>query len=357
MIQHFIITPFSYRNFYFTKKKGLDPLKPKRLEHRFRMFEIACLPGILNQENQNFTWILIVDPALPEKYRKRLETLISVRRGSYLLEFSEEINLAKLNWLKQWIKPQTKYIVTTTIGDDDALFDGFTTYVSNHINQLNDLSKLPPVLFFGAGNEVFWDFYWSNNAPLGYKKQRKMFAPSAAGFSVCCKYPEIDFSIFSFSHVSSQFLYNHKNKIAANAPVIKDQIAKETKLIKEAVKIPLLNWDGILTQENYHTISFDGLHTVILNHPDNIQFMRFFGNPWWREPVNTENSFEGVSLNFELAADYIKKYRKSWRLFFWLVIRQFIFFDDDYKGETAFNIFVKRIKGVRKIAWGVRNMN
>ncbi len=357
MFQHFIITRFSYRSYYYLKKKGQDPLNPKRLDHRFKMFEIICLPSILNQVNQDFTWVLIVDSALPEKYRCRLEKLISQRNRSFLYTVPPQPQFGKLGWLKQWINPKTQFVITTTIDDDDGLFGGFTKYISKHINQLKDSSKLPPMLFVAANNEVYWDFYHSDKAPLGYRKQRKMFAPSAAGFSLCCKYPELDFSIFGFSHISYQFLYASEKVLPAKFSGYKSQIAIQNKLIKETLKTSTLEWNGILNSENYHLISSKELHTIISNHPDNIQFMRLFGNPWWREPIDAEKSFPEFSIDFHIAEDYIKKYSKSFRLFFRMVIRQFIFFETGNIETNPVIIFMKKLRAIKKILWGIRNMN
>ena len=113
MIQHILITRFSYRGNNLDRKKGQDPLDKKNLDHRFGLFEIACLPSILNQKNQDFTWVLVVDPELPSKYRNRLQKLISPKKESYLVNFRPGLVICNLTWLKPWINDTTKYVVTT----------------------------------------------------------------------------------------------------------------------------------------------------------------------------------------------------------------------------------------------------
>jgi hypothetical protein len=105
---HILLTRFSYRanTLVSARKSGddswdrLDPLDPTRLDFRFVLFECVCLPNVLEQSNQDFDWVLIIDPDLPMNYRKRLEKLIAKRKRTYLHEFSPNNNLMVLDWLE-----------------------------------------------------------------------------------------------------------------------------------------------------------------------------------------------------------------------------------------------------------------
>lgn len=42
MIQHILMTRFSYRGNNLNIKKGQDPLKPENLEHRFNLLKLVA---------------------------------------------------------------------------------------------------------------------------------------------------------------------------------------------------------------------------------------------------------------------------------------------------------------------------
>nr|NQU93013.1 hypothetical protein [Bacteroidota bacterium] len=357
MFQHFILTPFSYRDRERVKKKGQDPLNPKSLEHRLNMFEISCMPGILNQEHQDFIWILIVDPALPQKFRNRLKQLISKRPGSYLSDYTPEQEIGKLTWLKQWIKPETEYIVTTKLDDDDALYGGFTKYIFDHFSGLAKTAQIPPMLFYGCKNVVYWDFFWSEKAPLGYQKPwNKTTYPASGGFSLCCKYPELNFSIRSFEHGTFDYLHDEVKIFPLSNPGFEKRIYRRRNMILEAARSSTLAWDGLLRQENFHLLSTTLPQVVMVNHLDNIQYIRLFTNPEKRVPVVATDTFQGFFIDFILAKEFIRKQPRSWRLFFRLLVRHFRFYPDYLKGQNPIKNFVRKIAGIRGIISNINNM-
>ena len=66
------ITQFSYRmprRNPLDAERLYDPLDPARLALRFSLFEIITLPSLLGQTDQDFTWVLLIDPALDARYR------------------------------------------------------------------------------------------------------------------------------------------------------------------------------------------------------------------------------------------------------------------------------------------------
>jgi hypothetical protein len=86
---HVVITRFSYRGRGMFKhvfvppfRSREDPLEPKRLDIRFMLFELVCLPSVLAQAEQDVAWILLVDSELPTPYQARLRSLVSVRRNT-----------------------------------------------------------------------------------------------------------------------------------------------------------------------------------------------------------------------------------------------------------------------------------
>lgn len=168
---HCIITRFSYR---FKKDSPIEPLlSEKRLDERIRLFKQYCFPSIINQSNPKFYWIIIVDPALPMKYREQLENLINEYKDSELYskkgprdiwlhtwDWDHNV-LGQIDWILQyfvadwnhkqelledpseWKNP--KYLITTRLDDDDSLVYNFTNIIKSHLTRvpkINDFRYL-----------------------------------------------------------------------------------------------------------------------------------------------------------------------------------------------------------------------
>lgn len=353
MMQHFIITPFSYRAANLMKISGLDPLHPKRLEQHFQLFEISCLPSILNQENQDFTWMLIVDPELPENYRKRLEKLISKKSASHLYTYDESIHFDKLDWLEPWIMPQADYVITSNLDDDDALFRGFTKYISDHYALLEKNKKTPTMFFSGCRDVVFWDFYASKRAALGYHKLRRTDTfPTSAGFSVGCKYPELNFSVKRFDHHTFEYLLRDLSEVDVQPGVSKVRLQMLQKTIRNDAMTSGISWDGVLNDENVHYISISPPQILVINHMDNMQVHRIFMSPNKRIKVDTGSSFPGFDLNFELAKRYIRTNRKDLKILTGLIRNHFLSKKGHLDGKSSLNVFWWKLKHLKKLFSG-----
>lgn len=315
MVQQIIFTRFSYRGDNLSKKKGQDPLNPKHLEHRFNLFELGCLRGILNQTNQDFTWLIVVDPQLPENYRNRLQKLISPKKESYLVNYSPELQIHQLTWMKPWIKAGTVYVFNALIDDDDMLFDGYTRYISDYLAQKQHLE---PITFFACSKELRWDFYKTQQAPYGFLNGKKDIKfPPGAGIGVCCKYPEINFSIISFEHTAFDYLSADSKGFHSLQKIKKTRIEQLRKRIGEAINKSNIGWEGRLTDRNFHYIASENTQVITINHFDNFQFGRIFEDKEMRKPVNSDEFVQGFVIDFNLVEKHISKYRKS----FWLLLR------------------------------------
>jgi len=100
--EHFIITPFCFRGkkafnrlYWPGQNFQMNPLDKKFLVQRLKLFEMLCLPGILSQTNQNFSWILIIDEDLPKSYKKKLNLLVKEKERVFFLEYKDSIRLEK----------------------------------------------------------------------------------------------------------------------------------------------------------------------------------------------------------------------------------------------------------------------
>lgn len=358
VFQHFIITRFSYRDAFGSRIQGfgLDPLREKNLEHRFKMFEICCLPSILEQVVQDFTWILIVDPDLPDLHRNRLETLISKRNNSIIYEFNKNLKLGSYGWINPYIKPGVKHIFTTLIDDDDCLFTGFTQYIKKHYNELIKTDDIPYIKFIGCNKVLQWDFFWSKISWLGYSKPwtRHQSLPVSAGLTVFSKYPEFDFNVMFFGHNIFELL-KEKSFANINRPLsLIEKVKEKQELIKASAHKSNYEWDGILSSDkNFHYIETKSCQVVIVNHINNIRYLRMFESPHFRRAVNKDNTFSGIAIDYDLARQTIRQYRKSTFLLLKVAVKalQFKLNHMPYIGlsgklKKRYDLLKKSIKGV-----------
>ena len=314
MIQHIIITQFSYRGAYKGAMGSYDPLKKENLDRRFNLFELGCLPGMLNQENQNFTWILIVDKDLPPEYKQRLTKLLAKHHESHLINFQDIETFQTFKWLKPFIKPGCEFLLTTKLDDDDMLYTRFTQELHEHVQALKMADNLPYFKFFGCDKVMSWDFFWSKNAPYGYYKPwiRSADLPVSAGLSLFVKYPEMELTVFCLAH------NRVKNLITfAGDPENTDQrFYKKLKILQDKIittaSTANLDWDGKLSPDkNFHFLQHHPIQAVVINHITNSQYGRMFESLQLRKAIDPATSFPGIAINFQVVADNIKQYKRS----------------------------------------------
>src|SRR5690554_1070145 len=120
--QHFLITQFNLRNFWTTEVKDIERWI-NWTKDRIKLFEKYCLPSVLNQRNQNFSWVIFMDRATPAKMVDELKALSG---NSSLIQWCfmdgyDDFKENYLNIIRQKINPNTKWIITTNLDNDDAL--------------------------------------------------------------------------------------------------------------------------------------------------------------------------------------------------------------------------------------------
>jgi hypothetical protein len=215
-LQHFVLTRFSYRDPYPKAGKirssggdwirGIDPLQPHRLDFRFTLFEMVCLPNVLAQTNSNFDWILIIDKNLPAAYRERLRTKVAGRARTYLHEFDPQEDIRRLDWLRPYCFDNTTQILTTLLDDDDAIPLTFVEAIQRHIRDLGESGI--SLKTFGCRRSLQWELVTSRKRPFGYlaRWHRTNYVMSV-GFSLLCKYPFRNVSVFAMRHVLADIWY------------------------------------------------------------------------------------------------------------------------------------------------------
>jgi hypothetical protein len=129
------------------------------LSQRFQLFDTYCFPSIVGQSNKNFTWLVLFNDRLPEKWRTKIHEYkstcpnIEVR---YLSEIPYEIQRQTYNRFisselkKESIEPE--FILTTRFDNDDAFHFSFVDSVQKYflehkkemlINYINGLQYVP----------------------------------------------------------------------------------------------------------------------------------------------------------------------------------------------------------------------
>jgi len=290
-----------------------DPLNPRTLNYRLQLFEMITLPSLQQQENKDFSVIIVVDPELPKKYRDRLDGLTKGMKTVVLHDYSPEVSQNSLQWMKPYIQSQTEYLIITKLDADDGLFQGFTKYIYNYLKGLYDKKVIQPVHFIKCKHVLQWDLLFSKNAPYGYLKPwgRKQTITNSTGLTICTRYPEPDVSIFGIDHQFVGYLFEDTKELNLQEKQIKGA-EKLRKTIKEKAKNVNPFWDGEICKNlNYHEISFEEPQMLMTNNFLNDRFIRVFEQPGMREVFDPETSLPGIGFDKKMLAGFIEQNRKS----------------------------------------------
>ncbi|MEZ5196859.1 MAG: glycosyltransferase [Bacteroidales bacterium] len=179
----------------------VNPLNPKYLDFRIMLFEMTCLPGILCQSTQNFTWIVIIDKKLPEKYKQRLKSLIKPKKRAFIWEYDPTVRIESIDWIKPYIQGNPDYLITSNLDDDDILPSNFIESSKKHVLEIEQHKKLPTLKLLGNKQIIQWDLVHTEAAPLGWRSpwHRGNFY-SSCGFSLIAKYPLVEYSVLGIMH-------------------------------------------------------------------------------------------------------------------------------------------------------------
>lgn len=255
-LAHFVITRFCVRDGLWLKRidgpwfgPG-NPLRPRHLALRLALLEMLCLPGILSQTNQNFTWVLLVDAALPAAARRRLYALAEQKARVHIHEYRADGTepVDALGWLRPAF-PETPpdYVLTSLCDDDDSLPRRYVETVQNHVASLEPsagereatpLARKAPPPFKTIASKQFlqWDMAFSAAAPHGWMREWRG-APGGAralpdgsrsltnqspGFALLCRYPAFDFSVLGLKHALAETYFDYQvPPPRANADIVR----------------------------------------------------------------------------------------------------------------------------------------
>jgi hypothetical protein len=349
MFQHFIITRFSVRIPEIVKRKGLDPLNPHRLAYRLKLFQIGCLPSVMNQVCQDFIWLILVDPALPEEYRTALIRLTKAGIRTTLVPYKPECNYAALDWLRPWLYENTRTVATTHLDDDDALAPGFTKYIHDFVCENPSRVSLSPLLIMAGKTAAMWDLIADETAPYGYiKPDLVQRFPLSVGLTVCAD-TRINLSVFSIPHHLVAYLTVGEHGYPADIPQFETDASRVREMITKAVTESGLAREGSIKENMVHYFPDKPTMLMMLNHTDNVQMFRFLLEEERRIQVTNEERIPGFPVELELASQIARQNKPglSWLIRMW--VRAVRFRESYEKGRSLPYIIYRKLIGFRAL--------
>jgi uncharacterized protein (UPF0297 family) len=169
MFYHFLITRFNLKNPDWNVTKNNEALLDDTwMDERLVLFEKFCYPSVVAQHNKNFKWLLFFDESTPDKYRKRIENIIS--KNEFIIPFYID-GMAKFQdsildflALKANDKP---YLITSRIDNDDCIHVDFIAEVQKQFAKQDFLAidqiagytlQIEPNYILGKKDHIFNPF-------------------------------------------------------------------------------------------------------------------------------------------------------------------------------------------------------
>jgi hypothetical protein len=314
VLAHVLLTRFSYRDAACRAGRidiignvpTFDPLVPHRLEQRFKLFDVFCLPSVLAQTTKDFTWLILIDPELKPQYRDRLHALTRGHPETHLVEATSLDDLNHLDWLRPYVtRPGVTHIATTNIDDDDLVGPRLMAATQAYLREREAQGLLRPCTIVGCKTPPCWDFVPTRRAPLGYRKPwYDPDYPVMTAYTVCCKQPEYNVAAIGFTHSLRAAYFDP-------AVVIDDETAGTQVSIRAAAERTGDDWRQWRPAEHLHLLESDAPHVVVVNHVENQQFSRLIRGCSRRRPVTGPDDFPEMPIDFAKARAVIHSFRRS----------------------------------------------
>ncbi|WP_113922798.1 glycosyltransferase [Cognataquiflexum aquatile] len=119
---HFLITRINLGYKERILNKNID--EQKWLNYRFDLFFKTCFPSVVNQNCQNFTWLIYLDFRTPDFFVNQLQTKISSNQNFKILLRNggfESLTTHAPEDIKNLIDKDCPYIITSRIDSDDLI--------------------------------------------------------------------------------------------------------------------------------------------------------------------------------------------------------------------------------------------
>jgi hypothetical protein len=130
--KHIVITRFWFRKSAVGRDSGPRP-EPAWFEGRRDLFKTYCLPSVVGQSTQNFTWHIYFDECMPVEYLDEIRRLISPYPNFQVRTLKAyEASLIQQDLLAD-IKGKTNYLLTTRLDTDDGWHRNFVKWLQSSV--------------------------------------------------------------------------------------------------------------------------------------------------------------------------------------------------------------------------------
>lgn len=134
--KHFLITRFNLKvpDWQLTKNKE-SLLTEEWMAHRMELFENFCLPSVLSQSNQNFTWLIYFDTTTSLYFKNKISSIINGNKQIKLIYINGMSAFSAI--LKKNIQKKSEkipYLITTRLDNDDCIHKDFVETIQQQFN-------------------------------------------------------------------------------------------------------------------------------------------------------------------------------------------------------------------------------
>lgn len=135
--QHIVLTRF---NLYGAFSFHPEPPTAKWQKERIELFEKFCLPSMIAQKQNNFTWFVMFDAASDKVLRAKVEEWKRACPMFFPMYFERERRwqIAKQTIVNEILEPGVTHLLSTRLDNDDALHENFVRLVQSKIAYRKD---------------------------------------------------------------------------------------------------------------------------------------------------------------------------------------------------------------------------
>lgn len=315
-IEHFLITRFCIRNPEALERvsgagfrSAQNPLDPDFLEARLKLLEILSSAAVLGQSNLDFSWVIVIDPALGRAYRDRLRHLCGNKVRVIIHEYDSSERLDSTPWLDRYMDGRPDFLITTHLDDDDAFGSTYIEALHRATRAFIQSETTPLVRIFGCKRIWLWNMVHTRSAPLGTRSDywSSSVKVAACGFALMCKYPEVPLSILAIRHRRAE------NYLDLSSEPADRKVADFRNRLDH-----IFSSNGIRLHEHTSRLAFQDLsdrtgHVVMANHSRNDQAHRILKEQVRPVKVTGPETFPNHTVNWEAARRYLPEFRLPYR--------------------------------------------
>jgi hypothetical protein len=153
---HVILTRFNVR-FVEDPRVASIGLDPAWLTDRFALFERYCLPSVVAQSVQDFSWILFFDSATPRDFVARINALVRPHDNIHVF-FSPELPISTVQEAVRSVVPgRPEWLLTTRLDNDDAIHVDFVSRLqAGQTFQRAEVLNFPCGVILSEGRAYRW---------------------------------------------------------------------------------------------------------------------------------------------------------------------------------------------------------